>query len=138
MRSRETFFRSRELKRESRTLPADLYNLTTILRHRSGEPALFIPIRSLLHLAVADAEEIIFLDGAVSRRDIALAWQKFRPQERTSLDEPIPYEIVYYAGNALNLMPHLQGEFHKALRQLREKMPIKTETPAKVIPLKKP
>jgi hypothetical protein len=49
MRSRETFFRSRELKRESRMLPAHLYNLTTILRYRSGEPALFIPIRSLLY-----------------------------------------------------------------------------------------
>jgi hypothetical protein len=133
MRSRETFFRARELKRESRMLPAETYNLAKILRLRSGEASLFVPIRSLLYLAVVDENEIVFLDGTVSHNNILLAWQRFRPQERTGLDEPLPYETVYYADEMLGIMPRLQGEFHKALRQIRETR--RGGEPAEVIPL---
>lgn len=134
MRGRETFFRSCELKRERRTLPAETYNLAKILLHHSGEPALFVPIRNMLYLAAIDREEIVFLDGAISRRDIVLAWQNFRPQLRSDLTEPISYEAVYYADDVLGIMPRLQGEFDKALRQQREKT--RVERPAKIITFK--
>jgi hypothetical protein len=136
MRGRETFFRSRELKRECRMLPAETYNLAKILLHQSGEPALFVPIRNMLYLAAIDREEIIFLDGAISRCTIVLAWQKFRPQQRSRLNEPISYETVYYADEVLGIMPRLQGEFDKALRHLREKS--RATGTAKIITLKKP
>lgn len=133
MRRRETFFRARELKRESRMLPAETYNLAKILRLRSGEASLFVPIRSLLYLAVVDEDEIVFLDGTVSHNNVLLAWQRFRPRERTGLAEPLPYETVYYADEVLGIMPRLQGEFHKALRQIRETR--RNGEPAEIIPL---
>lgn len=135
MRRRETFFRSRELKRESRMLPAETYNLAKILHHRSGEPNLLVPIRSLLYLAVVDQEEIVFLDGTVSHNDVLLAWRKFRPQERRCLDDPLSYETVYYADEVLGIMPRLQAEFHKALRQIRDSH--RTGKPAEIIPLRR-
>lgn len=121
MRTRETFFRSREIKRESRTLPAATYRLAKIQLSRCGERALFVPIRTMLYLAVLDDEEIIFLDGAVSRSNIELAWQDFRPQERENLDQPVPYEVAYYTLGAVTIMRRLQSEFHRALNQLVEK-----------------
>lgn len=133
MRGRETFFRSRELKRENRMLPAETYNLAKILRLHFGEGALFVPIRSLLYLAVVERDEIVFLDGTVSHNNVVLAWRKFRPQERTGLDEPLPYETVYYAEEALGIVPRLQREFHKALRRLQESRPAKED--AEIVPL---
>jgi hypothetical protein len=133
MSSRETFFRSRELKRESRMLPAETYNLAKILRFHSGEANLFVPIRSLLYLAVVDDDEIVFLDGTVSHNNVLLAWQRFRPQERKGLSEPLPYETVYYADEVLGIMPRLQGEFHKALQQIEETS--RTGESAEIIPL---
>jgi hypothetical protein len=133
MRSRETFFRSRELKRERRMLPAETYNLARILQLHSGEAGLLVPIRSLLYLAVVDTGEIIFLDGTVSHNNVLLAWQKFRPQERSGLAEPLPYETVYYADEVLGIMPRLQGEFQKALRQIKDTR--RGKKSAEIIPL---
>ena len=121
MHTRETFFRSKEIRRESRTLPAATYNLARILLSRCDLKALFVPIRSMLFLAVVDDQEIIFLDGAVSRSNIELAWQNFRPQVRASLDDPVPYEVAYYTPASLETMKRLQGEFQGALNQLKAK-----------------
>lgn len=121
MHTQETFFRSKEIKRERRALPAATYRLAKIQLSRCGESALFVPIRSMLYMAVVDEEEIIFLDGAVSRSSIELAWQYFRPQQLERLDQPVPYEVAYYTSGAVGIMRQLQGEFHKALDQLSEK-----------------
>jgi hypothetical protein len=138
MYTKETFFRPPEIGREARTLPAEVYNLCRILHHRCGDEALFVPIRSMFYLAVIDREEIVFLDGAVSRRQIVLAWRHFRPRERTGLDEPIPYEAVYHTADSPALMPRLHSEFPRALRQMREKEPFRTNAPADVVPLRRP
>lgn len=135
MRRRENFIRSRELKRERSLLPAETYNLARILQLHFGEPALFVPIHSLLYLAVVDHKEIIFLDGAVSHNNVVLAWQKFRPQERQGLGEPLCYETVYYADEVLGIVPRLQTEFHKALRRIQDSHP--TAEPAEIIPLRR-
>ncbi|CAL1240477.1 hypothetical protein [Candidatus Methylocalor cossyra] len=132
MRTRESFYRSRELRRESRMLPAETYNLARILCHHAGG-AVFVPIRSMQYLAVLDAEEFIFVDGAALRSEIVIAWQKFRRQDRDALDQPVAYETVYYSLEALALMQRLQSEFHKALLKAREK--IRIAPSATVIPL---
>ena len=132
MHTRETFFRGKEIRREGRTLPATIYNLTKILLGRCDRKALFVPIRSMLFIAVVDHQEIIFLDGAVSRSNIELAWQNFRPQVRTSLDDPILYEVAYYTPASLETMRRLQGEFQGALNQLKAKVSLPSS--AEVIP----
>ena len=130
MRMRETYFLSAEIRRESRMLPAATYNLARVLYGRSRPDALFVPIRAMLYLAVIDDEEIIFLDGAVSRSRIETVWQHFRPQERTTLTEPVAYEVVFYTRESLTTMRRLQGEFQRALLHMRNKT--KTDSPAPV------
>lgn len=134
MLTRETFYRSTEIHRESRTLPAPVYNLARGLLQRSALDAVFVPIRSMLYQAVIDREEILFLDAAVSQRDIVLAWQYFRTHGR-SLDAPVTYEVAYYKPGAFGIMPRLQGEFFKSLTLMRLKQIPSDGRIAKVISL---
>ncbi len=128
----ESFYRDRELAREPATLPAATYNLSRILLAASTTGCVFVPIRSMQYLAVIDHEEIIFVDREGARQ-IELAWQRFRPAERTALDQPVPYERVYYREQARETMKRLPREFHDALQQLAKKRPI--PGPAKVLKL---
>ncbi|OGI51991.1 MAG: hypothetical protein A3E57_08935 [Candidatus Muproteobacteria bacterium RIFCSPHIGHO2_12_FULL_60_33] len=128
----ETFYRPPELSREPRTLPAETYNLAHVLLKRAATGCLFVPIRSMQFLAILDGEEFIFVDRE-GRRMIELAWQHFAPQGRGSLEEPVSYEAVYYSPAAAEIMRQIQGELHKALRDLEQKsMP---GGRARVIPL---
>lgn len=110
-------YRGVELAREARQLSAHCYNLTHSLLARSRDGVLFVPIRSMQYLAILDAEEFVFLDGA-NRRWIELAWQNFKPQQRAALDEPVGYEAVYYGKQAAGVMRRLQHEFTLALELL--------------------
>lgn len=131
MNVEETFYRRDEQGREARTLPAATYNLAHRLLIQSGA-CLFVPIRSMQMLAVLDAEEFIFVDREGGRL-IETAWQRFRPQARSALDAPVPYEAVHYSSASAPNMPQLQGEFHKALLQLERRTP--AAAPARVLKL---
>lgn len=126
-RVRETFFRpDREYRRASSTLPADLHNGLRLLLSREETPGgrgqVFLPIRALQYLAIADREEVIFVDGngpyahrdGEGGRPIAIAW---RPADtpRASLTDPVPYDIVYYAPGLEALQRRLVGETRAAL-----------------------
>ena len=128
----ETFYRRDEVAREPRTLPATTYNLAHVLLARAAGGCLFVPIRSMQYLAVLDNEEFIFVDREGGRM-IEIAWRRFRPGERSALDAPVAYEAVYYSAAAVQVMPRLQGEFHKALVQLQGRAP--APAPARVFKL---
>jgi len=81
-------------------------------------------------LAVLDNEEFIFVDREGGRM-IEIAWQHFRPGERSALDAPVAYEAVHYSAVAAQIMPRLLSKFHKALMQLQERTP----APARVVKL---
>jgi hypothetical protein len=130
----ESFYREEELGRENRTLPAATYNLAHTLLRQSGHDCLFVPIRSMQYLAVLDQEEFIFVDRE-GRRMIELAWQRFKPQGRQSLDDPVPYQVVYYMEKATETMKRLPREFHDALTQLSQKRSF--DTTAKVLTLER-
>jgi hypothetical protein len=123
-------YRDQEVKRELRQLPAASYNLALTLLARSTTGTLFIPIRSMQYLAIMDAEELIFLDGE-RKCWIDIAWRKFHPQSRTSIDEPVAYEAVYYTENTEKLMSRLQAELPRALQELAKKSTI--DGPARVL-----
>ena len=112
-----TCYREPEFAREPRFLPAAIYNQAhTLLRH-SASGCLFIPIRAMQFLAILDSEELVFLDS--NRKCwVDIAWCNFRPQQRTSLDEPVPYEAVYYHAAAESLMARLHAELPRALIEL--------------------
>ncbi|MFN2104125.1 MAG: hypothetical protein ACK2UJ_04580, partial [Candidatus Promineifilaceae bacterium] len=109
-----TCFRDSELNREARSLPAPVYNLAKTLIARSPTGVVFVPIRSMQYLAILDKEEFVFVDSQ-HRSWIEVAWQHFHPQARDSLDDPVPYEAVFYDPDGLALMPRLMSEFPKAL-----------------------
>lgn len=114
-----SLYRGDEILREPRFLPAITYNLAhTLLAHSNG--SVFVPIRTMQYLAIVDQDEIVFVDREASGL-IQLAWQNFRPQSRTSLDERVPYEVVYYSPDAQKIMVRLQAEFPRALQQLSER-----------------
>jgi hypothetical protein len=127
----EHFYREEEIARKPGVLPADTYNLAHTLLARAGK-CLFVPIRSLQYMAVLDAEEIIFVDSQ-NKAWVELAWQNFRPQTRTSLDEPVPFEVVHYLPQAAETMRRLPGEFHQALRLLADRQ--KPDSPATILNL---
>ncbi len=132
MTSEEIFYRPVERARAARTMPAETYNLAHGLLARSTTGSVFVPIRTMQYLAVLDAQEYIFVDRE-NRRFIDLAWQRLAPQTRTSLQDPVPYEAVYYGAHAEEVMKRLQGAFLQALRDLREREP--ASGAARVIPL---
>lgn len=115
-----TCYRNPEITRESRSLPAATYNLAHALWSRSGTGCLFIPIRAMQYLAIIDAEEIVFLDGT-RKCWIDIAWRDFRPQDRTSLNDPVAYQAVYYQPAIADIMPRLQAELPRALNELAAK-----------------
>jgi len=116
-------YRDQEIKREPRQLPAVTYNLAHTLLARSASRILFIPIRTMQYLAILDEEELIFLDG-VRKCWVDIAWRNFHPQSRSSLDEPVSYDAVYYTPEAVQIMGRLQHELLLALQQLSEKYPV--------------
>lgn len=115
-----TCYRGTESARESRFLPAKIYNLAHSLLSRSPSGCLFVPIRTMQYLAILDEEEFIFLDGE-RKCWIDIAWQAFRPQTRSSLNEPVPYRAVFYTTEAAQLMTRLLAELPRALNDLAAK-----------------
>lgn len=115
-----TCYRNTELQREPHHLPAAAYNTAHLLLEHSKGGVVFVPIRSMQYLAVIDFEEIIFLDSE-NKSWVAIAWQSFRPQQRTALTDAVPYEAVYYNHEAKETMKRLLVEFPKALKALAAK-----------------
>ena len=125
-----TCYRDQEASHESRYLPAATYNLAITLLARSETRNLFVPIRSMQYLAILDAEEFVFLDGE-RKCWIDIAWRNFRSSARTSLEQPVEYDVVYYRHGQAAIMARLQTEFPRALQALARKT--KLDGPARVI-----
>lgn len=123
-------YRGEEHQRQARALPASTYNLARVLLGRSPAGVLFVPIRAMQYLAILDGEEFVFVDGQ-HKSWIEVAWQRFRPQARSALDDPVPYEAVVYHPDGLNVLGRLMGEFPKALQALAAKE--RPEGPARLL-----
>lgn len=111
------FFRPQEFSREQRRLPAPIYNLARSLLRQSGSSYLLVPIRALSYLSILDGDEVVFV-GREGGNLVEIAWQGFNPRERTSIDDPVAFEAVYYAPTAPLTMNSLEREFHRALLEL--------------------
>lgn len=101
-------------------MPARTYNDMHTLFRRCGESCLFIPIRSMQYMAVIDEEEVIFVDS-MKKALVEFSWQKFHPQSRTNLADPVPYEFVYYDSRALETIKRAQSEFSLCVHQMMDK-----------------
>ncbi|TNF91710.1 MAG: hypothetical protein EP297_15310 [Gammaproteobacteria bacterium] len=130
-----TFFRPEEVGRKQSTIPAEIYNQSRLLLNRSELDCQFVPIRTMQYYAVITDEEVIFVDSqgyAVSDgeggRMIVITWQFPAGQIRSSLNEPVAIDILYYQHETDDLERRLLGEFKQAMklmldRQLEADMP---------------
>ena len=125
-----TCYRDHEVAHEPRALPAATYNLAIIQLARSPSGCLFVPIRSMQYLAVLSLDEFMFIDGE-RRNWIDISWRRFKPHLRTSLQEPVLYEVAYYRPDYVGLMLRLQSEFLPALRSVADKN--KSHRPGRVL-----
>ena len=126
-----TLYREDPILRETRHLPADVYNLAHLLLAHSDRPCVFVPIRSMQYLAVIDQEEIVFVDRELPSQ-VQIAWQAFHRQERNALDERIEFETAYYTQESLQLMARLMSEFPRAMQIMAGRD--RVEEPAAVLP----
>ncbi len=118
----ETFFLPDEVKRESWSVPAVIYNLYHAIHTRSQMRHVFVPIRSMQYMAVLDHNEIVFVDGqsyAVSNNEggrlIVVAWKFSASHQRDALTDPVPCEVVFYIDDNADLQLRLVAEFRAAL-----------------------
>ena len=121
-----SLYRDDALSSESRTLRAQTYNMGHILLARNPDGVVFLPLRRMQFLAILDDEEWVFVDGE-KKHLIEVAWQKFRPQERSGIDEPVPFEAVFYTEEGQGLMTRLESAVHDALAQEVERMHAETK-----------
>ena len=135
MQVKESFNRGEKIGHTWRMLPAETYNVMKLLLDYSDGSCVFVPIRSMQYMAVIDQEEVIFVDAISARRSIEFAWQQFKPQERSSLTEPVSYRFTYYEPKAIETIKRAQGEFNQCVHQmmLRHKKEV-TSGKADVIP----
>lgn len=129
----ESFYREEPIEVRPAQLPASVYNAAHRLLAASASGCVFVPIRSMQYLAVIDAEEIIFVDRE-ARHLVELAWRVFRPQARSGLLEPVPYEIHLYLAKARESLTRLQGEFAKALDQLERRAQPHPDAEPRILP----
>ena len=116
----EFFQTGNELGTEQRYLAANAYNLFKTLFLQCNNSCLFVPIRSMQYQAIIDNTEIAFV-SAYKRSHIEFIWRKFKPQQRNTLNDPVPYEFVYYDLEALESIKRIQVEFCKYAQQLYDK-----------------
>lgn len=112
-----TVYRDPPLGGESRALPAAQYNLARLLQSRSRHGAAFVPIRNMQVLAILDVDEFVFVDSQHKQLAV-LAWRHFQPQQRNTLDDPVPFEAEFYRSDAADLQRRLQPELFKAMQLL--------------------
>lgn len=114
-------YREDPILRETRQLPAEVYNSAHRLLARSilsgGKPCVFVPIRSMQYLAVIDQEEIVFVDRELPSQ-VQIAWQSFLRQARSALDQPIEFEVSFYTVDSLGIMARLMSEFPRAMQAM--------------------
>lgn len=111
-----SLYRDDAVSSQSRTLRAQTYNMGRILLAKNPDGVVFLSIRSMQFLAILDAEEWVFVDGE-KKHLIEVAWQKFRPQSRTAIDDAVPFEAMFYTEESPGLMSRLESAVHEALLQ---------------------
>lgn len=144
---RETFFRPPEHDREQSALPSALYNDLQLLLMRNDGGSLFLPIRAMQYQAVADREEVIFVDsqGGYAHQDgeggrlIRVAWRPIAAGQRESLSSPVSCEIVYYFPGGKETQRRLMSELPPLLRGLLKQQRVVGTQPIepRVIPLRR-
>ena len=116
------FVRNPCIKSTQRTLPADYYNKIHLLFAQAKDEQVFVPIRSMQFLAIIDKTEVIFVHS-VRKQFVCVSWNHFKPQERETLTDVVPFQCEIYEQEYLDIMLRLHGEFLKALEQFKLRQP---------------
>ena len=125
--STESFFRAEPIASIDTTIPAALFNRLRLLQSRCSNEHLFVPVRAMQYLAVADADEVIFVDsqaytvsGGEGGRLIILSWTFPEAGSRDSLDRPVPVRVLYHHSQSEAAQKRMVVEFARALDGVQE------------------
>jgi hypothetical protein len=123
--NKETFFLPDEVSRERWMAPAGIYNNYQKLYAKNPAEHVFLPLRSMQLMAVLEKNKISFVDNlSYAHRDnkggriILIAWKFAAPQQRVSLVEPVPCDVIHYSDKNSDLQLRLVAEFRKSLEQM--------------------
>lgn len=124
----EAFIRGTPVMRLDSALPASLYNLWRRVLRRGRDQHLFAPLRDMQYLAVLQADEALFVDGAGSYqlvdgsggRPIVVAWRPASPGSRQSLTAPVRCEMLFYRPGLESTQRRLLVSLERALRRLEQ------------------
>jgi hypothetical protein len=111
--------------REPGTVAAAIVNRARLVRIRSGEPHVFVPIRSMQFQAIIAAREVLFVDhqggyaieNGVGGRLVALVWLLDDATDDASLSAPVSFTLVGYRDDARALHTRILSELPRALEQ---------------------
>ncbi len=121
MTTYERLVRSSAIRTWHRTFLLAAPNLLRTRHALKRSDASFVPIRTMLFLAVVDEKAVLCIDGAVSWTGIERVWRCLRPGDRGGPDEPAGYPRVKHTRSSLSVIERLLGDYQRALLQLREK-----------------
>lgn len=125
----ERFFRAEPIHSTATTLPAALFNRLRLLQSRCSGDHLFVPVRAMQYLAVADGNEVIFVDsqaytisGGEAGRLIMLSWEFTQGASRESLHRPVPVRVLFHHSDGHKAQKRMVVEFDRALGELQQRM----------------
>ena len=107
---------------------SETFNLAHTLLNRTHSPHVFVPIRSLQYLAVIESQDIYFVDsqayavnGNEGGRMITISWHTGAQQERESLEQNIPMEVIFYDQDMKDIQIRMCREFYQAMQQMDQR-----------------
>ncbi len=124
---------------------AGVYNLAQVLLKRSDSEFLFVPVRTMQYLAIVEANAFWFVDSLAyavqdgeGGRVITVSWHLGSTTERTSLDERMDCEVVYYGEDRSEIQTRLRGEFHQAMQLMDQRFRerVQSEGEVRILPFK--
>jgi hypothetical protein len=118
----QTFILPDQFAQKTSTIRADAYNLAHTLLKRTDSHYVFVPIRSMLYLAIIEAHDIWFVDSqAYAVKDneggrlITVSWHDDPAIARSALNENMALRVVYYQQDRSDIQGRLNQEFYQAM-----------------------
>ena len=121
----QIFFLPTAITHQAALLHSSCFNLAHNLLQRSDLPYVVVPIPGMQYLAIVEAGDIWFVDSEQQTSElnpngklITLSWHPHLAESRSSLDQHIPMDVVFYAPGLEQVQQRLTGEFYKGLMLL--------------------
>lgn len=126
--SQQTFFLPNQHSCYKTTMRSETYNLAHTLLNRSQSEHVFVPIRNLQYLAIVEKNDIYFVDSQAyavndneGGRMITISWHTSPAQQRESLEQHLPMEVIFYDQDMKDIQSRMCQEFYQAMQLMDQR-----------------